>query len=235
MTATVADPAGNVAPLFDGIQGAGAQTLTWTPPAGQPAGAYRVELSASAADGATATADVSVLVDPAIASFTDSAAAFSPTRGDPLTLAFTLAAGPVQAEVDVVQGASIAEHARRRHLPAGRPHRQLGRQKRRRDGRSRTAPTPSGSRSPTRSVRSSATCRSRSTRLRRCVTAVSARTLRFTLSEPATVTLEVGARRYTSPRKAGPFHFWLKTKPYAYKIVAVDAAGNTFRALYRTR
>ena len=106
MTATVADPAGNVAPLFDGIQGAGAQTLTWTPPAGQLAGAYRVELSASAADGATATADVSVLVDPAIASFTDSAAAFSPTRG-----------GPAHARVHARSRSRAGRGRRRRRAP----------------------------------------------------------------------------------------------------------------------
>ncbi len=234
VTATVADPAGNVAPLFDGIQGAGAQTLTWTPPTGQLAGAYRVELSASAADGATATADVSVLVDPAIASFTDSAAAFSPTRGDPLTLAFTLAAGPVQAEVDVVQGASIVSTLADDTFQPG-AHTVSW------DGRNADGTVaPDGAYTLRLTVTDTLGTLVRGLPLTvdstpPVVTAVSARTLRFALSEPATVTLEVGARRYTSPRKAGPFHFWLKTKPYAYKIVAVDAAGNTFRALYRTR
>ena len=51
----------------------------------------------------------------------------------------------------------------------------------------------------------------------------------------ASVTLVVGDRRFTSNRRAGPIQFWLKKRPFAYRVVVTDAAGNRFAQLYRTR
>jgi hypothetical protein len=66
------------------------------------------------------------------------------------------------------------------------------------------------------------------------ITVISYRNLRFRISEPATLTLTVGKRRYTRVlKKASTTQFWLKTKPSAYRLVATDAAGNTAVVRYR--
>jgi hypothetical protein len=63
---------------------------------------------------------------------------------------------------------------------------------------------------------------------------LSYRNLRFRISEPATLTLIVGTRRYTRVvKKPATTQFWLKTEPYAYRVVATDAAGNTATVRYR--
>jgi hypothetical protein len=63
---------------------------------------------------------------------------------------------------------------------------------------------------------------------------LSYRNLRFRVSEPATLTLIVGTRRYTRVlKKLATTQFWLKTKPFAYRVVATDAAGNTATVRYR--
>jgi hypothetical protein len=65
---------------------------------------------------------------------------------------------------------------------------------------------------------------------------LSYRTMKFRLSEPATLTLVVGARRYSRTlKKATTTTFWLKQKPRAYRLVAVDAAGNVSTVRYRAR
>src|SRR5207247_345707 len=66
------------------------------------------------------------------------------------------------------------------------------------------------------------------------ITVVSYRNLRFRISEPATLTLVVGANRYTRTlRKAATTQFWLRTKPAAYRLIARDAAGNSSVVRYR--
>jgi hypothetical protein len=63
---------------------------------------------------------------------------------------------------------------------------------------------------------------------------LSYRNLRFRVSEPATLTLIVGTRRYTRVlKKPATTQFWLKTKPSAYRVIATDAAGNTATVRYR--
>jgi len=66
------------------------------------------------------------------------------------------------------------------------------------------------------------------------VTVLSYANMRFRLSEPATLTLVVGASQFTRHvPKATTTQFWLKAKPAAYTLLAVDAAGNTTRVRYR--
>ena len=66
------------------------------------------------------------------------------------------------------------------------------------------------------------------------ITVLSYRNLRFRLSEPASLTLVVGTKRYTRVlTKAATTQFWLKTKPLAYRLTATDAAGNTATVRYR--
>ena len=67
------------------------------------------------------------------------------------------------------------------------------------------------------------------------VTVVSYRNMRFRISEPATLTLVVGAARYTRVvRRAAATQFWLRTKPRAYTLRVTDAAGNTTTVRYRS-
>jgi hypothetical protein len=66
------------------------------------------------------------------------------------------------------------------------------------------------------------------------VTVLSYANMRFRLSEPVTLTLVVGTQRYTRHvRKPATTQFWLKVKPAAYTLLAVDAAGNVTRVRYR--
>ncbi len=66
------------------------------------------------------------------------------------------------------------------------------------------------------------------------ITVLSYRNLRFRVSEPATLTLVVGTKRYTRVvPKAATTQFWLKTQPFAYRLTATDAAGNTTTVRYR--
>ena len=66
------------------------------------------------------------------------------------------------------------------------------------------------------------------------VTVISYRKLLFRVSEPATLTLMVGTRRFTrSLTKPGTTQFWLKSKPAAYVLTATDAAGNATVVRYR--
>jgi hypothetical protein len=66
------------------------------------------------------------------------------------------------------------------------------------------------------------------------ITVLSYRNLRFRVSEPATLTLVVGARRFTRAlKKPATTQFWLKAKPASYTLTATDAAGNASSVRYR--
>ncbi|MGH3049599.1 MAG: hypothetical protein ACRDLK_05530, partial [Gaiellaceae bacterium] len=232
--ATATGPAGTVTTVFSGQQGAGAQTIAWTPAADLTAGDYELALSATTTDGQTATASIPLVVDATLSSFAASRAAISPAAGRSVTVSFSFAAGPVQAELDVLEGDQVVATPVEATFDAGDQTATW-------DGTLADGmPATDGTYALRLTVTDSLTTLTRTLPLvvdsaPPVVAVVSAKAMRFTLSEPATVTLVVGTRRYTSARKAGPFHFWLKTKPYAYKVVAVDAAGNRVSKLYRTR
>jgi hypothetical protein len=66
------------------------------------------------------------------------------------------------------------------------------------------------------------------------ITVLSYRNLRFSVSEPATLRLYVGTKRFTRVvPKAATTQFWLKTQPFAYRLTATDAAGNMTTVRYR--
>ncbi len=234
VTATLVGPSGTAATVFSGPQAAGAQTLTYTVPATSPPGTYQVTLEAVGAAGTTASASAFFLVDPTLASFAASPAALSLARPAGLTVAFTLAAGPVQAQVDILRGDEVVA------TPAEGTY-QAGAQTVTWDG---TLPdgtkAPDGSYTVRLTLTDSVATFVRSAPLTVDSTppglaVVSARTMRFRLSEAARVTLVVGNRRFTSNRRAGPLQFWLKKRPFAYRVVVTDGAGNRFAKLYRTR
>jgi hypothetical protein len=68
------------------------------------------------------------------------------------------------------------------------------------------------------------------------ITVLSYRTMRFRVSEPATLTLVVGTRRFTHTLKQpNTVSFWLKQQPRAYQLIASDAAGNVSAVRYRAK
>ena len=68
------------------------------------------------------------------------------------------------------------------------------------------------------------------------ITPLSYANLTFRISEPATLTLAVGAKRYTRTlRQPGTVSFWLRPRPAAYTLTAVDAAGNSSMVRYRRK
>jgi hypothetical protein len=68
------------------------------------------------------------------------------------------------------------------------------------------------------------------------IAVLSYRTMKFRLSEPATLTLVVGTSRYSRTLKqATTTVFWLKQKPRAYRLIAADAAGNVSSVRYRAK
>jgi hypothetical protein len=68
------------------------------------------------------------------------------------------------------------------------------------------------------------------------ITVLSYRTMRFRVAEPAVLTLVVGTTRYTRTLKqAGTLSFWLKHKPRAYRLIAIDPAGNMSAVRYRAK
>lgn len=234
VTATLVGPTGTVATLFSGAQAPGAQTLSYTAPPDLLPGNYSVGLSAQTPAGATAIATVYLVVDPTLTGFAVSPAALSLARPDAATVTFALAAGPVQAQVDVLRGDAVVA------TPASGAY-GAGVQSLAWDGTlADGTKAPDGTYVVRLTVTDSVATITQTAPLTvdstpPVVSVVSARAMRFRLSEPATVTLVVGRRRYTRMRPAGPFHFWLRTRPYAYRVEAVDAAGNGVSRLYRTR
>jgi len=234
VTATLVGPAGTVDTIFSGPQAAGAQTLAYTAPPTLAAGSYQVTLAATAADGSTTSAAAFFLVDPTLASFAASPAAVSLARPGGASVSFTLASGPAQARVEVLRGDEVVA------TPADASY-EPGAQTVAWDGTlADGTKAPDGAYTLRLTVTDAVTTLVRDAPLTidstlPQLTVVSAHAMRFRLSETATVTLVAGNRHFTSVRKAGPIHFWLKKRPYAYRVVVTDAAGNRFAHLYRTR
>jgi hypothetical protein len=232
VTATVVGPAGPVEILFSGGQAAGAQSLTYTPPATLLPGDYSVQISAVSSSGATATATVRFTIATTLTAFSVVPAAISPVLGGVAGITFTLAA-PAQVQVDVLQGRQVIATPAAAAFPAGVQvvpwSAALA------DGTSApegtysvrlTVTEPSGTLVETAPVVVDSTPPT--------LSVVSAKLMRFRISEAATVELVVGDHVYRSRRAAGPVSFWLKRLPYAYTVVVTDAAGNSVSRLFRT-
>jgi hypothetical protein len=236
VTATLVDPSGIVvATLFSGPQPAGLQHVAAAVPAGAASGQYSVVLEATTAAGATVSAGVLLTVDATLASFAVSPAAISLARGEALTVTFTLAVGPVEARLDVKRGSDIV--ATPIDASFGPGPQSVSWDGTLADG----TPAPDGRYTIALTVTDTTTTFVRTATVTvdstpPAVTVVSAKSMRFRVSEPATAVLGVGTRHYLLRlKRAGPFHFWLRPKPFAYRLVVVDAAGNRVAKLYRTR
>jgi flagellar hook assembly protein FlgD len=232
VTATLVDAAGvTVSTLFTDSKAAGAQSFVFA--ADQvPDGPYTIAFSATNAAGQTVTAQVPVTVDRAFGAFALSPQLLSIAH-PPLTATFTLAY-PVHATLDILdeQGHFVAR-AFDGDLPAGAQTltwdgtKRIGKL---RDGNFRAAVVVQ---EPTGAVTHSLPFVADSTAPKLTLLSVRGNTVRFRISEDATVTMTVGAKTYTRAAKAGVVAFWVRPKPAQFAATAADAAGNVSAPIRR--
>jgi flagellar hook assembly protein FlgD len=222
VTINLVSPTGTVvATLLSAQKPKGSQTLAFTPQPGLPNGAYAIVVNATSG-AKTATATVPFVVDNILTGFVATGPSMS----------FTLTRAPIALTVQVLQGAQVVA------APAVSPV--IGPQTLTWDGLlADGSRAPDGTYTLALAITDDVTTFTRTATLTidttaPVITVISYRNLRFRVSEPATLTLIVGTRRYTRVlKKAGTAQFWLKTKPSAYRVVATDAAGNTAAVRYR--
>jgi N-acetylmuramoyl-L-alanine amidase/FlgD Ig-like domain len=223
VTVNLVSPTGVVvAALLATQKPAGSQRLAVTLPPGLSNGVYAVVVTATAGSK-TATATVPLTVDDLLSGFLVTGS----------SLSFTLARAPVALAFQVLLGAQVVA------TPTAQPP-VVGQQTLTWDGRlDDGSPAPDGTYTLALTITDDVTTFTRTATLRLDTTApkitvLSYRNLRFRVSEPATLTLVVGTRRYTRVLKsAATTEFWLKTKPTAYRLTATDVAGNTAVVRYR--
>jgi hypothetical protein len=222
VTINLVSPAGTVlANLLTAQKPKGSQTLAFTPQPGLPNGAYAIAVNATAG-ATTATATTPIVVDDILTGLvaTGPSMSFTLTRA-PATLAFQVLRGTQVVAAPVVTAAVGPQTLTWDGLLA--------------DG----SRAPDGIYTLAVSITDDVTMFTRTATLTLdttapVITVISYRNLRFHVSEPVTLTLIVGTRRYTRMlKKPATAQFWLKTKPTAYRVVATDAAGNTAVVRYR--
>ena len=236
VTATFVDANGAVlSTLFTEAKPAGAQSFVFAATAGLPPGTYTIQLLATTAAAKTASSSVRFLIDDTLTGFASAPAVFSAAKGASAALTFGLTRIPVSTQFTVLRGSDVV--ANPANAIAGTGAQTL----------SWNGLLDDGTRAPdgvytlslaitdqfTSFVRSaSVTLDSTAPK----VTALSYRGMRFRIGEPATLTLVVGAARYSRALKsAATTAFWLKQKPRAYTLIATDAAGNVSVVRYRAR
>jgi flagellar hook assembly protein FlgD len=211
-----------VATLLTAQKPKGSQTLAFTPPPGLANGNYAIAVTA-VAGSKTATATAPIVVDDILTGLLSTGPSMS----------FTLTRTPISLGFQVLQGTQVVA------APVVPPA-VVGPQTLTWDGLlTDGSQAPDGTYTLALTITDDVGMFTRTARLTIDTTApvikvLSYRNLRFRVSEPATLTLIVGTRRYTRVlKKAAATQFWLKTKPSAYRVVATDAAGNTATVRYR--
>jgi hypothetical protein len=201
---------------------AGLQTLAFTPPQGLPNGSYAIAVNATSG-ARTATALVHITVDDILTGFT--------VTGK--SLSFTLARPPTALAFQVLQGTTVL-------VAPTVPALGVGAQTLTWNGLLADGTrAPDGSYTLALSITDGLTTFTRTGTVTLdttppAITVVSYRNLRFSVSEPVTLRLYVGTKRFTRVvPKAATTEFWLKTQPFAYRLTATDAAGNTTTVRYR--
>jgi flagellar hook assembly protein FlgD len=223
VTINLVSPAGAVvSTLLTAQKPKGSQTLAFTPPPGLANGSYAIVVNATAGSK-TATATASILVDDILTGLVSTGPSMS----------FTLTRAPISLAFQVLHGTQVVA------APAVPPA-AVGPQTLTWDGLlTDGSQAPDGTYALALTITDDVGTFTRTAALTIDTTApvikvLSYRDLRFRVSEPATLTLIVGTRRYTRVlKKATTTQFWLKTKPSAYRVVATDAAGNTATVRYR--
>jgi uncharacterized protein with LGFP repeats len=234
VTATLLDQNGKtVATLFTDTKTAGKQSFTFTAQSGLPNGAYTIQISAVAANGAAAKTLVPLTIDDTLDAFTIAPTIFSAATGGAANVTFTLRRGPVTVALQVLRGQKlVASPITNTYGPSRVTVNWRGTL----DNGKRA---PDGVYTLVLAVTDGATVFSRSGTVTLDSTppkirVLSYRALRFRVSEAATVTLVVGGSRYTKTlRKAGVVRFALATRPDAFQLLATDLAGNTSTLRYR--
>jgi hypothetical protein len=217
VTASVLGPLGQtVATVFSAQRPAGAQALAFTPPPGLVNGQYSIALAATAA-GKTATASIPLAVDDILAGFTATGT----------SLSFTLTRAPATESLQVLHGTAVVATLPT-PAPASGPQTLHWDPTTASDGVYTLALTIGDEVGTfTRTVTVTVD------RTPPRITVLSYKNLLFRISEPATVTLDVGAKRYLrSLKQAGVTQFWLKVRPTAYRLDATDSSGNTSSVRY---
>jgi hypothetical protein len=223
VTVNLVSPAGAVlATLLTAQKPKGSQTLAFTPPPGLANGSYAIVVNATAGPK-TATATAPIVVDDILTGLIATGPSMS----------FTLTRAPISFGFQVLQGTQVVA------APTVPPA-VVGPQTLTWDGLlADGSQAPDGTYTLVLSITDDVGTFARTATLKIDTTApvikvLSYRNLRFHVSEPATLTLIVGTRRYTRVlKKPATTQFWLKTRPSAYRLVATDAAGNTATVRYR--
>jgi hypothetical protein len=236
LTATFSDPSGTVlSTLFTTAKPAGAQSFTFTATPGLLPGAYSIQLVASTAAGKTASAIVPVVVDDTMDAFASAPASFSAAKGGSVAVTFTLSRVPVSTQFTVLRGSDVV--ANPPNAIAGTGPQTLTWDGKLDDGT--TAPDGEYTLSLALTDQYTSFVRTASVTLDSTapkITVLSYPTMKFRVSEPATLTLIVGASRYSRTlKKATTTTFWLKQKPRTYRLVATDATGNSSVVRYRAK
>ncbi len=236
VTATLVDANGqSFATLSTEAKLAGAQTLTYTATPGTANGTYTIQLVATTPTGTSATASVPLTIDDTLDAFVSQPAVFSAAKGASVALTFTLTRGPVTAQLQVLQGTTVIATPTVMQLAAG--PQTLSWNGLLADGTT----APDGTYTLALMITDATTTFTRTSTVTLdstppVITVLSYKTMRFRLSEPVTLTLVVGANRYTRTlTTAATTSFWLKQKPRAYRLIATDAAGNSTSVSYRSR
>jgi hypothetical protein len=213
-----------IAPLFTETKPAGRQTFPFTVAPTVADGSYTIQLVAQTADGRQATASVPVQIDRSVADFSAAPAALSP-NGDGVqdTLAvYVLLAQPETATLAVLENGAPLATLLTGSYAAGTPVTATW------DGTANGVPVPDG----TYALALTAGLVTRTLPLvvdRRppALRPLSWKRLRFTIDEPATVTLTAAGGTWVKNVQApGSLYFWLRALPRHYAIEAQDAAGN---------
>ncbi len=225
VTATLVDATGRtVTALFSEARPAGKQSFTFSAGDTVPDGEYTIVLQAQTADGQQATGVVGIEIDRTVVDFAGTPATISPNGDgvqDAATFSFTLAE-PAPVTLAVMQGSRAVATLLSGSYAAGMPVTASW------DGTAAGTRVADGRYSAVLTAGSVArnlplAVDTRPPRLR----ALSWTHLRFTVDEPATVTLTAAGRRYVKKLKtAGRVYFWLRIAPRRYSVVARDPAGN---------
>jgi hypothetical protein len=216
-----------VASLFTETRPAGKQAFTFTVSPTVADGQYAIVLTAQSPDGQQTTATIPIQIDRSIAAFTEVPAAISPNgdgRQDSVAVSFQLGE-PGNATLAVTRnGSSLVTLASGPFAPGSTVAATW-------DGTTPAGPAPDGSYTVTLTVGSvTRTLPLAVDRRPPVLRPLSWTHLRFSVGEPAAVTLAVGPRRYVKQVKAaGRVYFWLRSLPRHYVVTAQDAAGNVTR------
>jgi hypothetical protein len=233
VTATLTDAAGTaLGVLFTGQRGAGRHSFVWKD-VGVVDGRYRIVLSAKGSGGAEVSRAVELAVDRTLARFRVGPRAISPNgdgRADFASLVFDLL-GPAQVRVELLRAGRSVATVLRGPLQTGRQHATW-------DGRARGARVPDGVYvAVVTAVDAVATVAQRiSIRVdtkRPALRLLSTSPLRFWVSEPGTLEVEIDGEQVVQPVRRGSVTIDHAPPATELRAVAIDLAQNRSNVVRR--